>query len=79
MTNFALWVKGCEINKIELYCLEGDGDTGLYETKSKYLYKHNYYYNSPVFHVWIKGKCEFSGLDYLTAQRLYAKRSGKYV
>lgn len=74
MTNFELWVKGCETNKTELYCLEGDGDTGLYETKSKYLHEHNYYYNGPVFHVWIRGKCEYSGPDYLKAHRVYSNK-----
>lgn len=74
MTDFELWVKGCEVNKAELYCLEGNGETGLYETKSKYLHNYNYYYNRSVFHVWINGKCEFSGMDHMTALRLFAKR-----
>lgn len=77
MTDFELWVKGCEINKAELYCLEGNGETGIYETKSKCLHNYNYYYNSSVFHVWINGKCEFSGMDYMTALRLFTKRSGE--
>lgn len=55
-TQFELWLKGCEINNTLLYCLDGKGDTGFYKTISTYEYNHNYYFDTPVYHVWIKGK-----------------------
>lgn len=35
LTQFELWVKGCEDNKTILYCLEGSGNTALYKTQNE--------------------------------------------
>jgi hypothetical protein len=51
ITQFELWVSGCKINNSILHCLEGSGETGLYQTKTQYLQNNNYYYTSPVYHV----------------------------
>ena len=48
MTNFDLWVKGCEENKTKVFELE----PGLYKTWNEYLSGNNYYRTSPVYHVW---------------------------
>lgn len=57
LTRFELWLSACKENNTLLFCIEGSGDTGIYETKTQYMQHWNYYYTSPVFHVWIKGKC----------------------
>ena len=71
---FECWVKGNELNKTDLWCLEGEGDTALYKTQTKHEVNHNYYGNIPVFHVWIKGKSECSTTDYQAALALYQRR-----
>lgn len=73
ITIFDLWVSGCKTNNSILHRLEGSGDTGLYETKTPYLQKNNYYYTSPVYHVWIKGKCLISTQNIHEAYELYNK------
>lgn len=67
MSIFDLWVKGCEINKTLLYRLEGNKDTALYKTISQHLVKHNFYYDTPVYHVWVKGKRLIATTSYLEA------------
>ena len=71
---FEYWVKGCELNNTDLWCLEGEGDTALYKTQSWKLVNNNYYGNTPVYHVWINGKCEISVTDYQAAYGLYQRR-----
>lgn len=55
-TQFELWLNGCKMNKSIIYRLEGNGDTALYKTNEQYLYNNNYYYTTPIYHVWIKGE-----------------------
>ena len=71
---FECWVKGNELNKTDLWCLEGKGDTALYKTQTKHEVNNNYYGDTPVFHVWIKGKSELSTTDYQAAVALYQRR-----
>ena len=71
---FECWVKGNELNNTDLWCLEGKGDTALYKTQTKHEVNNNYYGDTPVFHVWIKGKCELSTTDYQAAVALYQRR-----
>lgn len=74
MNDFDLWVNSCSSDSdCRLYCLEGRGETGLYQTKTRYMPKGewNYFYHSPVYHVWIEGKCVFTSPDYGTAYRKY--------
>lgn len=73
-SNFELWIRDCEINNTELWQLEGDGDTALYKTTKQYKYKYNFYYETPVFHVWIKGKCVTSTTNYQEAYSIYKNR-----
>ena len=74
MTVFECWVKGCELNDTKLWCLEGKGDTALYKTQKWHELNHNYLGDTPVFHVWINGKCEASVTDYQAAYELYQRR-----
>lgn len=75
-SNFELWVKGCEINHTEIYCLDGSGDHGVYQTRSRYMMNHVYYYNSPVFHVWINGKWLASTTNYHSAMGAWNNNKG---
>lgn len=67
MTQFELWIKGCEANKTILYCLEGSGDTALYKTQNEYWYKNNRFYTKPVYHVWKNGKRICCSTNFLEA------------
>lgn len=80
MSIFDLWVKGCEINKTLLYRLEGNGNTALYKTISKHLVNHNYFYDSPVYHVWVNGKRLIATTSYLEAYHKWesAAKNGHY-
>lgn len=74
MTIFDYWVKGCELNNTDLWCLEGEGDTALYKTQNRYEANHNTMGTTPVFHVWIKGKCKCSTTNYEEAYEVYQNR-----
>lgn len=63
MTNFELWIKGCEANKTILYCLEGSGDTALYKTQNEYWYKNNRFYTKSVYHAWKDGERLYCGMS----------------
>ena len=63
MTQLELWLKGCEINKTLVYCLEGSGDTALYKTQNEYWYKNNRFYTIPIYHVWKNGERVYCGLN----------------
>lgn len=75
LSNFDLWVKGCELNGTNLYCLEGSGPTGLYKTQSWGLVKNDYYGGTPVYHVWINGEFIGSCLSYQTAYVIWENRN----
>lgn len=77
---FNLWIKGCKVNKTILFCLDGKGETGLYKTTSSHLVKNNYYYDSPVYHVWINGERLIATTSYLAAYRKWesATKNGYY-
>lgn len=74
MTDFDLWVRGCEINEDQIYCLESSDKpyTGLYETKRQYWcdYDHNYYWSSPMYHAWVNDEHTVSR-NYLEAETIY--------
>ena len=73
-TQFELWLNGCKMNNSIIHCLEGSGDTALYQTKEQYLYKYNYYYTTPIYHVWIKGEWIVAMPNYLEAYTIYDNR-----
>lgn len=64
MTQFELWVKGCEINKTLVYPLHlmnrGEEvhipETGIYKLTNEYMSKGYRYYETPVYMVWWRGK-----------------------
>ena len=67
---FQCWVGSCEENDIFLYPLQvsdSHPETGIYMTKGKFMQNWNYYYGSPVYHVWIDGKCISATRSYYSA------------
>ncbi len=71
---FELWANSCADNGTELWELEsGDGETGLYLTKSKYLVNHDYFYDTPVYHVWENGKSLISTTNIGSAYTVWNK------
>jgi len=56
----------------EWWRLEESERYSLYGCKTKYMYKHNYYYNPPVYQIFDeKGKRVFASTDYRTAYEKY--------
>ena len=76
MTQFELWLKGCEMNSTALYCLEGDGATGIYKTQQWHFVGNNYCGDSPVYHVWIDGERKCCILNYHSAMQVWRNRKG---
>lgn len=75
LNDFELWAYSCGIGNTKLYTIKEDGEgTGVYQTKSKYEEKHNFYYTTPVYHVWVKGKPIVSTLNYREACGVYENR-----
>ena len=51
---FNLWSEWCVKYGTELWKLDGDGDTGIYETKK--LICGGTMWSTPMYHVWFNGK-----------------------
>lgn len=73
MNQFDLWVKGCKQNKTILYCLEGEGDTGLYKLTKEYWHNNNRFYEEPVYIAWIDGKQVCVSRNYIEAYNVFIK------
>lgn len=73
--SFNLWLKGCEANNTIIWLLDGSGETALYKTQNQFLYKNNYYYSSPVYHVWINGERIVATESYLSALEIWVKNN----
>ena len=76
MTEFDLWLRGCELNGTLPWCLHGTGDTAVYMTKTRYEVHFREFFHDPVYHVWIGGHCEATTLCYQTALAVYRNRGG---
>ena len=78
MSVFELWANACASQDgLLFYDLEsetGREETGLFMTKAEYFFEGRKYFTSPVFHVWIDGKCVCSTLSYVEAYDIYARR-----
>lgn len=69
--NKELWLKGCNMNGTEIWLLESANDTVLYETKNQYISKGNYYYDTPVYHVWQSDKWIVATENYVEAYNIW--------
>ena len=67
MSNFEIWVKGCEINGSNIYPLEGLGENALYKCWKEYSCNHREYYETPVYIGWVAGKEVCATTNYLEA------------
>ena len=69
---FDLWIKGCEINKSDIYPLVGSEDNAVYKITGTYEYKNNYYIREPVVYaVWVYGEDRLFTTDYLGAMKVW--------
>ena len=70
---FELWAESCVQMGTPPYCMESSEipETGLYQTKSSYTQAHRTYYNSPVYHVWYKGRRVTATLSYSEAVTVF--------
>ena len=64
MDDFELWLKVCEENNTMIFKLP---ETGLYETYGEHMVGNNVIRDTPVYHVWKKGKRIYCGLNYIEA------------
>ena len=55
---FELWVSSFAGTDTQLFKLQGADtpETGLYQTRHSFEVKHNFYSDTPVYHVWVRGK-----------------------
>lgn len=72
MSNFKLWLKGCELNKTWLYCLEGSGSTAMYKLTKQHEVNNNFIWETPVYIVWIKGEQICATTSYIAAQKIWS-------
>ena len=70
---FELWVSSFEGTHTQLYKLKGSEipETGLYQTKTVYFQNHTSYYNTPLYHVWYKGRRITTTLSYSEAVTVF--------
>lgn len=64
MDDFELWLNACEENNTMIFKLP---ETGLYETYGEHMVGNNVIRDTPVYHVWKKGKRIYCGLNYIEA------------
>ena len=66
---YELWVKSCADDGVLLNRLEWNGreETGLFQTKTSFLVDGVEYFTSPVYQVWVDGKCVSATGNYLAA------------
>lgn len=64
---FALWTRDCERTEMELWPMEGRGDHGVYMTKKAYWSRNYRFFTTPMYHVWIRGKCVLTTSNYREA------------
>ena len=74
VSTFDLWAAGCVEAGTELWQLEGEGDTGLYETKTLSVRGGIAWWSTPVYHVWVDGRCVVSTECYHDAVRVWEDR-----
>lgn len=70
MSNFELWVKGCELNDICIYELEKSDNATFYKTWRRYCDGRNYFNLNVTFHVWHNDKHVVT-LDYVEGYKIY--------
>lgn len=75
MSNFELWVKGCEENNTLIYLLEGSGENGLYKLTKEIWINHNIFYDNPIFIGWVNGEQVVVSNDYVSAYQIWRKRT----
>lgn len=73
MTQFELWIRGCEINKTNVFCLGGSGDNGFYKLNKPMLVNNNYFFDTPVYIVWKHGRQACATTNYQDALHCWRK------
>ena len=74
MSEYDLWLKGCDINHDTIFRLEGKGNTGLYKVGKAQMIEHREF-SQWVYSVWVRGEHIATLTDYLSAVRLYENRT----
>ena len=73
-SNFEIWLQGCKINNSEVWCLEGDGDSGLYKVFKRYFVGNREYNETPVYIGWVNGKQVVAVTNYRQAYTVWHNR-----
>lgn len=75
MSQFELWVKGCEINKTVLYPVEGTKDNALYACWREYMGKDWREYRTNAMYIgWVSGKQVVATPDRNAAYQIWKSR-----
>lgn len=71
MTQYGLWLKGCEQNHTLLYKLEHNDypETGLFKLTREHMVRGQAFYDTPVYMVWWKGEQLTATTSYQVAYR----------
>jgi hypothetical protein len=79
VTDFEQWKTECENDpEILLICMEGKGETALYQTRSKHKERGEWkLFFKPIYHVWINGVCTIHTAEKNTAFTEWKKRPRK--
>lgn len=72
MSNFDLWVKGCELNNTKIYELEKSLNVSLYKTWRVYCDGRNYCNANVLFHVWNHDK-HLVTTNYIEGYKMYER------
>lgn len=75
MSNFELWVKGCETNNTNIYPIEGSEKTALYKCWNEYLCEHREYNTTPVYIGWVNGVKVCATTNYQSALTCWKRNS----
>lgn len=72
---YELWVESCADDGVLIYQLEQNErqETGLFQTKENFLVGGMEYFTSPVYHVWVDGKCLLATTNYIEAYQTYMR------
>lgn len=76
MSNYKLWLENLEESHVFIYVLEkGENrpETGFFMTKKRYEYRGNFYFTTPIYHVWVDGKCIATTMNYVDGIDTYRK------
>ena len=76
MTEFELWIRGCQINGSEVIRIAGKGRTALYKVTRQTIVKGREYVAVPAVYIgWVRGIQVCASTDFRDAFKAWLNRS----